>query len=159
MAQTIAEQFELLSRLILSRAFSAGLHPAQWAALRYFAQAGTQERTATAFAAHHVTTKGTAAQTVAALVRKGLLMRMPMPDDRRRVRLDVTELGLRLMRQDPLNLLVNALDMEPRRNLDILADMLDRLAAGIDADQTPERHVPSGRDLMREIEGGQAPST
>ena len=72
-ARTTAEVMAQILRLANGAAFAGGLNPAQWSALRYLADAVPEARTVTAFAHYHATTSGTASQTVAALVRKGLV--------------------------------------------------------------------------------------
>ena len=87
---------------------SGGLTPAQWTALRYFARANRFSRTVSAFAEYHATTRGTASQTVKALVARGCLRRSPSERDRRSVRFDLTAAGRRWLRRDPLEGLVRA---------------------------------------------------
>ena len=90
--------------------FTPGLNPAQWAALRYFDEATTERRTVTGFAQFQGTTKGTASQTVAAMVRKGYLRRVGDKQDRRVHRLVLTEESQVLLRGDPLQQLGQALE-------------------------------------------------
>lgn len=90
--------------------FAQGLNPAQWAALRYFADSQTIIPTVTAFARHHGTTTGTASQTVSALVRKGLLARRREPGDRRVNRLEPTAAGRSTLDQDPLDKVARAVE-------------------------------------------------
>jgi DNA-binding MarR family transcriptional regulator len=107
-ARAVAEMLEILSHQIRLRGYSGGLNPAQWAALRYVAQAGSGDATVSGFARAHRSTQGTAAQTVAALVRKGFLERQPMPNDRRAAVLGVTPAGRRKLEEDPLEEVVAA---------------------------------------------------
>jgi DNA-binding MarR family transcriptional regulator len=120
-AEAIAELLETISRATHSRAFSSGLNPAQWAALRFFATANQSACTVTGFARAHRAGTGTAAQTVSALERKGYLSRAPVPGDRRRVRFAPSEAGqLLLAEADPLRATVAALrelSEEQRRTL------------------------------------------
>ena len=78
----------------------------------------------TAFAAARRTTHGTATQTVAALVRKGYLARHRLPEDKRTVRLDVTAEGRAQLRDDPLNLIVDAIDRIADDERRLLAESL-----------------------------------
>lgn len=64
----------------------------------------------TGFANFQGTTKGTASQTVAALVRKGYLERVADKNDRRVHRLMLTETGEELLIKDPLQALADAVD-------------------------------------------------
>jgi DNA-binding MarR family transcriptional regulator len=137
-AAAIAELLEAVSRDLHSRAFTGGLNPAQWAALRFFGRANASARTVTTFAAVHRTTSGTATRTVAALVRKKHLARFTLPDDRRVSRLDLTKTGEMLLRADPLGSLIEAVRRlsEPRR-----AALLECLwilsQAGVSAGEDP----------------------
>jgi DNA-binding MarR family transcriptional regulator len=126
-AQATAELIEEIGRISHSHGFSGGLNPAQWGALRFLARANPSARTATAFAhAHHVTI-GTATQTIAALVRKKCLKRVPIPEDRRAVRLDVTPQGMALLEEsDPLVAMVEAILDLPQ---DLRRSLVDSVAA------------------------------
>lgn len=112
-------------RLANGAAFAGGLNPAQWSALRYLADAVPEGRTVTAFAQYHATTSGTASQTVAALVRKGLVERLPETGDRRRNRLELTSRGHDMLCGDPLDGIAAAIAAQP---LSVQED----LAAGLE---------------------------
>lgn len=134
--RAIAELLASISGRSYSRGFTEGLHAAQWEALRYFARANESARTVTAFADARGTTQGTATQTIATLVRKGLLVRRPRADDRRSIQIDITEPGRDLLASDPLqHLLVTLgrLSAEDRealaRGLIALHEQLQRLGA------------------------------
>ncbi|HYD99118.1 MAG TPA: MarR family transcriptional regulator [Alphaproteobacteria bacterium] len=121
----MAELLEQIFRACYSMSFSEGLNPAQWTALRYFGRANPRQRTAGAFAKFHLTTKGTASQTVAALVKKGYLARFPRSDDRRSVQLELTQAGRALLEHDPLGRLVDLLSDMPAERLYGLAETLE----------------------------------
>ena len=101
---------EQVGKAAYNLGFTPGLNPAQWAALRYFDEATTERRTVTGFAQFQGTTKGTASQTVAAMVRKGYLRRVGDKQDRRVHRLVLTEESQVLLRGDPLQQLGQALE-------------------------------------------------
>jgi DNA-binding MarR family transcriptional regulator len=128
-ARAAAELIDALIRDVHSRAFGSGLNPAQWAALRFFAGANPSARTVTGFAEAHRTTKGTATQTIAALIRKGYLTRTSLPEDRRRARLDLTGSGHDLLLDDPLSGLAEAICNLPAEQQMSLAETLSSLAA------------------------------
>ncbi len=111
--EIIAELIGQLERCACGEAFTGGLNPAQWSALRYFQRANRFSRSVGAFARYHGTTMGTASQTVKALVVKGLLCRQRVPGDRRTVRLDLTEAAVSVLTQDPFRILVAAADTLP----------------------------------------------
>lgn len=98
----LARLIEQVGKAAYNLGFTPGLNPAQWAGLRYFDEATTERRTVTGFAQFQGTTKGTASQTVAALVRKGYLRRVGDKQDRRVHRLVLTDESQVLLRADPL---------------------------------------------------------
>jgi DNA-binding MarR family transcriptional regulator len=69
--RVLAELLEQIGPFAHGDAFLKGLNPAQWAALRYFARANQVSRAVCASALFHGTDRGTASQTVKALVEKG----------------------------------------------------------------------------------------
>jgi DNA-binding MarR family transcriptional regulator len=104
----VAHALEQLVRVHFARSFVQGLKPAQWHALRYFAVMPLEDRTVTAFARHRGSTMGTASTTISALVRKGYLGRSS--GSARNSGLYVTDAGHDLLRDDPINDLVRAID-------------------------------------------------
>lgn len=113
----------------LSQGQGCGLTPAQWTALRYFAQANQFSRTLSAFADYHATTRGTASQTMKSLVTQGLLTRTPSKSDRRSARFDLSERGRVVHAQDPFEDLVRATAELPQ---DVQAELhaaLERLTS------------------------------
>ena len=129
--RTVAYLIEQVGRAAYGDGFTGGLNPAQWAALRYFGRANRFSRAVGAFAEFQGTTRGTASQTVKALVQKGYLTREPSPGDRRSFRLQVTAEGRTLLRDDPFHELAGvagALTPEQRsdlaQGLDIILDRI-----------------------------------
>lgn len=106
--RAVAELIEQLGRCAYGETFTAGLNPAQWTALRYFGRANRFSRTVSAFALYHGTTRGTASQTVKALVGKGYLRRRPVKTDHRSFRLALTAKARRSLALDPLGNLMSA---------------------------------------------------
>lgn len=106
----LARLIEQVGKAAYNLGFTPGLNPAQWAALRYFDEATLERRTVTGFAQFQGTTKGTASQTIAALVRKGYLMRVADKLDRRIHRLVLTDESTALLKGDPLQQLSDALE-------------------------------------------------
>ncbi|HLG87403.1 MAG TPA: MarR family transcriptional regulator [Alphaproteobacteria bacterium] len=126
-ARALVALIERLGRIAHLRGFHANLNPAQWAALRFLARANPSARTTTGFARANGTTQGTATQTISALVRKGLVARSPDSDDRRVMRLDLTDRGLALLQEDPLDEFVLAVDAIPPERSRALAVELAEL--------------------------------
>ena len=98
----IAELIDRLSRLVQGLQYADGLNPAQWEALRFISRARLGSRTPSCLAEYLGTTKGTTSQTLIALESKGYIRRTKCPDDRRSVKIDLTESGQAVIRQDPL---------------------------------------------------------
>jgi DNA-binding MarR family transcriptional regulator len=112
-SRAIAELVFHLGRIASGEGLGEGLTAAQWAALRYFAQANRFSRTPSAFAAFHATTRGTASQTIKSLETQGYLTRMRSEEDRRSVRLVLTEKARGILANDPFESLVRAADSLP----------------------------------------------
>jgi DNA-binding MarR family transcriptional regulator len=139
LAKAVAEHFEHLSRSLYSLSFCHGLNPAQWNALRFLARANPGARTMSAFSKFHVTTKSTASQTIAALVRKRLVRKARDPEDGRVVRLDVTSKGLQLLQRDPVNCLISGLAGLPLERLRTVAESLENLTRSVAANGARRR--------------------
>lgn len=129
--RAIARLIEQLGCCAWGDAFAQGLNPAQCTALRYFGYANRFSRTVGAFARYHGTTRGTASQTVKALVDKGYLRRRPDQQDRRSFRLDLSAKARKFLVDDPFHVLVNVAGVLPVERRSVLANglqlMLDRL--------------------------------
>ena len=105
---TLMGHLDRLVRVYQAEGFSGDLRPSQWHALRYFANAGPDERTLTHFARARATTMGTASITVSGLVEKGLMTR---GRDGRNVDLEVSDEGWRLLEShDPYRHFAAALE-------------------------------------------------
>lgn len=138
-----AEVMAQIVRLTSGPSFTGGLNPAQWAALRYFSHVGRGGRSVTAFARYHATSKGTASQTIAALIRKGLLARVRDPSDRRVLRFDPTIEGRHLLGQDPMRLVADAVAALPEDEQHSLAGLVEKVMNAVletrQAEVTPRR--------------------
>jgi DNA-binding MarR family transcriptional regulator len=111
--RAIAELVFHLGRIASGEGLVEGLTAAQWAVLRYFAQANRFSRTPSAFATFHATTRGTASQTIKSLEVQGYLTRVRSEDDRRSVRLVLTEKARGILTNDPFESLVRAANSLP----------------------------------------------
>ena len=109
-SRAIAELVFHLGRIASGEGLVEGLTAAQWAALRYFAQANRFSRTPSAFAAFHGTTRGTASQTIKSIETLGYLTRMRSEADGRSVRLVLTDKARGILANDPFESLVRAAD-------------------------------------------------
>lgn len=129
MPEKIANLINRLGRSIHCRQFAQGLNPAQWEALRYLSRANRYSRTPSALAEYLRTTKGTASQTLKSLEAKGYVRRVPVPEDRRAVRIDITDAGHVVLRRDPLQCLETSATELGGGDLEAIRGFLDRLAA------------------------------
>ena len=102
---------------------------AQWTALRYLSRANSASRTPSAFASFHVTTRGTATQTLKGLEARGLIRRGENRRDGRSVCYDLTEAGLAQLAQDPLRDLTGAMAALPPPLRSAMAEALPLLVA------------------------------
>jgi DNA-binding MarR family transcriptional regulator len=126
-SRAIAELVFHLGRVASGEGLVEGLTAAQWAVLRYFSQANRFSRTPSAFAAFHATTRGTASQTIKSLITQGYLTRTRSEDDKRSVRLVLTEKAKGILANDPLESLVRAADSLPSSVQGHFADALQRM--------------------------------
>ncbi|MFN3199163.1 MAG: MarR family winged helix-turn-helix transcriptional regulator [Bradymonadia bacterium] len=108
-AEALASIIEQVGRAMYAMAFTDGLNPAQWAALRYFHRADDTGRTVSGFARFQGTTPGTASRTISVLIRRGYLTRDIDPADRRRALIGLTGEGHAMMDLDPMTNLTAAL--------------------------------------------------
>lgn len=130
-AQAIAEVMMHIGHIADSLGYTQGLKPSQWTALRYFASANSSQRTVSAFADFHATTRGAASQMVEVLVSKDLLIRAPVPEDRRVIQLHPTAKALELLEYDPLKDFAEVIAALPSNDQFHLAETLTRVLKGL----------------------------
>ncbi len=126
-SRAIAELVFHLGRIASGEGLVEGLTAAQWAVLRYFAQANRFSRTPSAFAAFHGTTRGTASQTIKSIETLGYLTRIRSEDDGRSVRLVLTDKARDILANDPFESLVRAADSLPSSIKGQFANALQRM--------------------------------
>lgn len=136
--RAIADLVYHLGRIATGDGLMEGLTAAQWAALRYFAQANRFSRTPSAFAAFHGTTRGTASQTIKSIESLGYLTRMRSEHDRRSVQLVLTSKAMEILANDPLESLVRAADSLPKSLQGNFSNALQRMVGQV----TKERGKP-----------------
>lgn len=102
-----------LTREAVQGGEGAELTPAQWAALRFFSRASRPSRTPSGFAQYHVTTRGTASQTVKSLENRGYLKRVRSTRDGRSFAFELTPAGHDRLADDPVKALEDALETLP----------------------------------------------
>lgn len=123
----LASVVENTSRLLHASGHSEGLYPAQWVALRYFAEVSEAQRTASALARYQDLAIASVARTVVTLVDKGLLTKLPNPRDARADLLELTEKGCELLKRDPRLVLERALAEMPKEDVDAYARTATKL--------------------------------
>jgi DNA-binding MarR family transcriptional regulator len=123
--QAVAWLVHQVGRLLHSRSFSAGLNPAQWNALRYLSSANESACTVTAFARHHMTSKGTASETFRSLAGKGLVAQGSDGGDSRLKIFRPTASGLAVLKSDPLRQMGETLRVAASDDLDATARVME----------------------------------
>lgn len=94
----IGSLIDRLSRLHAAARRRPGLNDVQVSALDYLDQANAFSRSPSAVADYLDTTRGTVSQTLRALARKGLVVAVADPADRRSLRYDLTDQGQAVLR-------------------------------------------------------------
>lgn len=132
-AERVHELLERLGNLLRGEARAidgpAGLQPVHVQALAFLARANRYSDTPAAVADFLGLTKGTVSQTLAVLLERDLVRRQPDAKDRRKVHLQPTAKGRRLLQRLPPEPLVQGLAATGDANA--LAAMLDRLLAAM----------------------------
>lgn len=130
-SEAIASLVDRLTRLAHSLQFSQGLNPAQWNALRFLARANKYSTSPGVLADYLGTTKGTVSQTLIALESKGLIQRIRCDEDRRKVRLGLTQAGESVLEQDPLKEVQRASTGIPALDREALVTAMTTLVNGL----------------------------
>lgn len=121
--------FERIARILQNDAHRHGLKPTQWEALRFLARANRFSRNPSALTAYLGMTKGTVSQTLLALEKKGLITKSISLEDKRSVKLLLTEQGKEFVKSDPLQAINQAMQAEDELSLqleNILRGMLEK---------------------------------
>lgn len=123
----MAELLELVARMLHSRGYAEDLFPAQWMALRYFAKAVPERRTASDLARFQGLANGPVSRTVRTLVHKGLLAKAEVQPRGRAEVLELTDTGRRLLASDPTLALEATLARIDERDQDAMARTLETI--------------------------------
>lgn len=127
----VASLIEQAARLLHSSGHREGLYPAQWTALRYFSEAPESTRTQAGLAKFQDMHLGPVARTVRGLLEKGLLIRQPNPKSRRADLIEITPLGVELLKLDPRNDIVSVLKGMPVEYHEALALAMSAFLQGL----------------------------
>ena len=135
------EAIELLgqvARILWFEGTKHGMRDREWMALRFLSRANRFSRTPSALASYVGTTRGTASFIIGELERLGYVERKRSTKDKRSVTLSVTQQGKKFLARDPVNGLVDAIDVlddgSKVRFRDSLRHVLDQ------ADAAEQRH-------------------
>jgi DNA-binding MarR family transcriptional regulator len=126
-ASALAELLELVARMLHSRGYAEEMFPAQWMALRYFAKATPERRTASDLARFQGLANGPVSRTVRTLIQKGLLAKAEAQPRGRAEVLEVTAAGRTLLVSDPSLELEAALAALDERDQDAMARSLETI--------------------------------
>ncbi|KQT60653.1 MULTISPECIES: MarR family winged helix-turn-helix transcriptional regulator [unclassified Aureimonas] len=124
-AAALASLLEQVARRIHSQGYASDLFPAQWAAIRYLDAAPPQLRTAIDLARFQGLASGAVARTVRTLISKGLLVKLGTIGRGRAEQLELTDLGRRILADDPLQSIAAALEILPQKDRETLATGLE----------------------------------
>lgn len=114
MSEKVVSLLSRIGRIINSESYAHGLKPVHWSALRFLVRANRFSRTPTGLTAWLGQTKGTVSQTIAVLERKGLISRGSKADDRRVVRLELTDAAQALLASDTDTVATTMIDALPK---------------------------------------------
>lgn len=127
---SLARKLERAMRIYYSLSYTNDLRPAQWQALRFFAEAPADKRSLADFAHARASTMGTASITVSKLVERGFLERA---HQHRNVDVRITEQGRQYLEKgDPAKGLAWAIDDLPPQERQALDIALDRIIESLE---------------------------
>lgn len=152
-SKNISELVDRVGRIVHGMQFSDGLNPAQWEALRFLSRANCYSRTPGALAEYLGCTKGTVSQTLIALESKGYVARSPSDRDRRSVKIDLTDQGLELVKQDPLSVVEDAVVDLTAPDREAFAQALNGLIKTLQRDRGQAEFGDCGDCAHNQIEG------
>lgn len=127
----VANLLERIGHLSRSDEQFGDLYPAQWAALRYLAQANRFSCTPMALTRYLGTTRGTISQTLNALEKKGYVARQPSERDKRSVNVELTASGRQKLEADPILRLANVTDSTLGGDTKRARQLLEKVLAGL----------------------------
>ncbi len=138
-------KLQFLSRLSFVGSKPANFTNAQWAALVYFQRFNNYSRTVGGFASFHSTTRASSSQTINGLVKRGLLRRVPNPQDQRSVLFELTEDAKSVTRNGRQGALSQAMSLLSKEQLTSLENTLHDVLVGI--------YEPPGQPIPGKCEG------
>jgi DNA-binding MarR family transcriptional regulator len=140
-AMASALLLEQLIRLVYPERGPHDMHPGQWAALRYLSRANPEACTVAGLARFLGITLGPASRAASALTRKGLVSGMRDPQDKRSVRLTLTDSGTSMIGQDPLQRLGQLIGTLPPSQREAIVEGVRSLFAGLSGKNTSAQRL------------------
>jgi DNA-binding MarR family transcriptional regulator len=132
-ASALAELLELVARMLHSRGYAEDLFPAQWMALRYFAKAPPERRTASELARFQGLANGPVSRTVRTLIQKGLVAKAEVQPRGRAETLDLTDAGRKVLESDPTLDLQKSLEGLDQADQEAMARALETVLRRVSA--------------------------
>lgn len=145
-AEALARLFEQSTRALHSSGHSHGLFPAQWTALRYFASADRNQRTAISLARFQGMAFGPVSRTVRTLIGKGLLRKAGSAGRGRAELLELSDEGRAILGHDPLGNVARALEALGDGEKTALASALEQILLSIQPLEADEAEVGRSPD-------------
>ena len=130
-SEGITGLFEQASRLIHGARFAGGLTPAQWTALRYFAEAPPFQRTMASLARFQGLTLAPITRTVRTLMEKGLVDRHPNPRSKRADLIIVNKSGRQMLGQNPRAQIAEVIAKVPTEDREVLVRSMRTILDGL----------------------------
>ena len=127
----ITALFEQASRLIHGARFAEGLTPAQWTALRYFAEAPPFQRTMASLARFQGLTLAPVTRTVRTLMDKKLVDRHPNPRSKRADLIIVNKAGRQMLNQNPRAQIAEVIAKVPTEDREVLVRSMHTILDGL----------------------------
>ena len=137
---------EQVVRSIYDKSGPDELHAAQWAALRFFALAGKLNRSVAGLAKFLGVTKGPASRTTNRLVKRGYLFSETSEHDKRVTLFTLTEEGRRMLENDPIMRLADAISRLDEASKESLAESLEAIYRALIEQQLAESETVGGED-------------
>lgn len=122
-----ASLLEQVSRLVGRVIRDDGMHPAQWSAIRFFAEADEGARTTNGLAGFQGINAATASRTIASLSRRGLLTVEAKVEDRRVKIVTLTQAGRDILNEDPLATIAQSMENMTDERLEAMSADLEAI--------------------------------
>ena len=136
---------EQTARSIYDKRAPTDIHPGQWSALRFFAQAGRKARTVAGLANYLGVTRGPASRAASALVNHGFLISEENKDDRRSPVFTLTSKGRSVLKDDPIKRLARVISKMEDGEKKVLVASLNTIYASLNPTDDTEAEGQSAQ--------------